>query len=626
MPTISFRDKLKYRFDNFMSKGTGALILALLIFSVAIILVASAIVLLFNLDDGGGDLPQQIWNNLNRIIDAGYLGGDEGNWPFLILMLAVTAGGIFIFSTLIGVLTTGLEDKIDQLRKGRSFVAESGHTVILGWSPQVFSVVQEIILANESLKRACIAVLADKDKVEMEDELRDRIEDTLSTKIVCRTGDPVDMDDLSIVNPTAARSVIILPEHEPGSDAATLKTVLALNNIMGDTDEGPHISALIRDSRNLPAAKVAGGGRAVFLTATEIIARITAQTSRQSGLSVVATDVLDFSGDEIYFHRDDALTGMLYRQAIQAFDESAALGVRRASGDIQLNPSMDSRIDAGDSLIVLAEDDDKVVLSRDKEPAVDESAINLSDPPQATPEKTLLLGWNVMGPPLVHSLDGYVAGGSSVHIVAPTPPETEALAGELVNTTPSVQIADTTDRAVLDSLSVTDFHQVIVLSQEDLEPSRADAATLATLLHLRDIADTNNASFPIITEIFDRRTQDLARTARADDFIVSDRLLSLMLAQVSENRELAVVFDELFSSEGAEFYIRPVTQYLESSATVNFHTLVEAAARKNQTAVGYRLAKFASDPDQDYGVRLNPAKSESVTFSADDMVIVLADD
>ncbi|MBI5829315.1 MAG: hypothetical protein HZB20_07185, partial [Chloroflexi bacterium] len=46
-----------------------------------------------------------------------------------------------IISALIGIINNGIEDKLDELRKGRSNVIESGHTVILGWSPQVFSII-----------------------------------------------------------------------------------------------------------------------------------------------------------------------------------------------------------------------------------------------------------------------------------------------------------------------------------------------------------------------------------------------------------------------------------------------------------------------------------------------------
>ena len=35
-----------------------------------------------------------------RTLDSGTMGGDEGSWPFLLAMLAVTLAGIFVLSTL----------------------------------------------------------------------------------------------------------------------------------------------------------------------------------------------------------------------------------------------------------------------------------------------------------------------------------------------------------------------------------------------------------------------------------------------------------------------------------------------------------------------------------------------
>lgn len=92
------------------------------------------------------------------------------------MMLGVTLGGIFIVSTLIGVLTAGVEGKLEVLRKGRSLVLESGHTLILGWSAQIFNILSELMQANANQKKASLVILADKDKVEMGDEIRARVE------------------------------------------------------------------------------------------------------------------------------------------------------------------------------------------------------------------------------------------------------------------------------------------------------------------------------------------------------------------------------------------------------------------------------------------------------------------
>jgi hypothetical protein len=216
MRRITLANRLRYWFDNTMARGTVALTGWLFVLLVALVFASALVVYATDIaPEVGGHRPgflKTLWLNLMRTIDPGNVGGDQGSWPFMLSMLAVTAGGILIFSTLIGVIFTGIDNKLDELRKGRSFVVEQGHTVIYGWSPEVFSIVAELVVANESRGRSCVAVLAEKDKIEMEDEIRERVGDTKNTRVVCRSGDPIDVGQLELVNPHDARSIIVLPQ------------------------------------------------------------------------------------------------------------------------------------------------------------------------------------------------------------------------------------------------------------------------------------------------------------------------------------------------------------------------------------------------------------------------------
>ena len=188
-PAFTLRQRLRYAFDNTLSKGTPALIGWLASASVLFVAGTAALVKLTGTApvDGGAPAPLsfsgQMWNNLMRAMDSGTMGGDNGSPLYLALMLVVTLGGVFIVGTLIGLISNGVGNQIDELRKGRGLVAETDHIVILGWSPQIFAVVGELVLGNEHRKGNCIAILADRDKVEMEDELRDRITDLKTTRI-----------------------------------------------------------------------------------------------------------------------------------------------------------------------------------------------------------------------------------------------------------------------------------------------------------------------------------------------------------------------------------------------------------------------------------------------------------
>ncbi|MGW9153920.1 NAD-binding lipoprotein, partial [Streptomyces virginiae] len=125
-------------------------------------------------------------------------------------------------------------------------------------------------------------------------------------------------------------------------------------------------------------------------------------------------------------------------------------------------------------------------------------------------------------------------------------------------------------------------------------------------------------------ELSDAGNRLLAPARGGADFIVSGRLISLLMTQISESPCLADVFEELFEAEGNELHLKPVADYVRTDREVAFATLVESARRRRECAVGYRLrAEAAVGPA--YGVRLNPDKGQRVRFGEHDWLIVLAE-
>lgn len=632
MDQVTWRDRWRYRFDNFMARGTGALLFALAVASAVMVLAIAGVVVLTRVAPVGDDgeplsFLALAWMGLLRTLDTGTMGGDTGSAWFLAAMLAVTIGGVFTVSTLIGVLNNGLESKLSALRKGRSRVIETGHTIILGWSQQIFPILSELLLANESRKGACILVMGEGDKAEMEDEIAERIGPTGKTRIVCRSGSPIDLADLKIVSLQTSRSIIVLSPEGDDPDASVIKTLLAITNAPDRRPEPYHVVAEIRDPKNIEVARMVGRDEVELLLVGELISRIIAQTCRQSGLSVIYTELFDFGGDEIYFRDEPGLAGRPFGEVLAAYEDSAVLGVAPATGRPRLNPPMDQPLAAGDRLILVAQDDDSIRLSgRTATPS--EEVLNPGLTPGTTPERTLLLGWNWRAAKILSELGQYVALGSHATVVTETAGMAEGLAdlADPARMTIEWIEGDTADRRLLEGLGLETFDHIIVLSYSDeMEVQRADAKTLVTLLHLREIGERLGRPFPIVSEMLDVRNRALAEVTKADDFIVSDRLISLMLAQISENKHLAAVFDDLLDPEGSEIYLKPAAAYVRPGTPVDFYDVLEAARRKGEVAFGYRLAADAKNAERAYGIRLNPKKSESLSFTAEDRIVVLAE-
>ena len=625
----NWKEQLRYRFDNVFAKGTGALIALLAAASLVIIFVVALVVKAFNLAPDDIPLPKLMWMGLMRTLDSGTMGGDEGGWPFLFAMLTVTIGGIFVVSTLIGVLSAGIEERLDALRRGRSRIVESGHTVILGWSPAIITLISELVEANASQRDACIVIMGDKDTVEMQEAIADKIDDLRTTRVVCRTGNAIEASDLQLVSLQTAKSIIVVRPDGEDPDSQVIKVLLAITKSPTRRPEPYHIVAEIYNHENFDVAKMVGGDEVELIAVGDLVARIMAQTCRQSGLSIVYTELLDFGGDEIYFKAEPALVGHTVADAMNSFQTATVMGIRTSAGASKLNPPLDTVIGDGDQLIFVAVDDSNIQYHGREDVTVDESLIKTGTVTVGAPEHTLILGWNWRTPAVIRELDNYVASGSHVTVVSAdvtSDAADVATAMTLQNQVLHFITADTTKRKVLEELSLADYRHIIVMSYSDvLEMQLADARTLVTLLHLRDIADRSGLRFSIVSEMLDVRNRNLAEITQADDFIVSDRLISLMMAQVSTNKALNAVFADLFDADGAEVYLKPISDYVQTGVELDFYTVIESAVRRNETVIGYRLEANSNNKELQYGVVINPTKTDTVTFAPSDMIIVLAD-
>jgi hypothetical protein len=167
-----------------------------------------------------------------------------------------------------------------------------------------------------------------------------------------------------------------------------------------------------------------------------------------------------------------------------------------------------------------------------------------------------------------------------------------------------------------------------VLGYSDhLDAQATDTRTLVTLLHLRKIAEAADRHINVVSEMIDVRNRELAEVARADDFVVSNKLVSLMLAQASENENIGAIFADLLDEQGSEIYMRPAESYLELDHPMTFYTVTEACRQRGEVAIGHvRKRSDSNDPRNMGGVIVNPKKSETLTYEQGDRIIVLARD
>ena len=64
-------------------------------------------------------------------------------------------------------------------------------SVILDWSPKIFDIINELLIANESQRDPSIVILTSKDRTEMKYIIEDKINNSKHTRIIYRNGDPM---------------------------------------------------------------------------------------------------------------------------------------------------------------------------------------------------------------------------------------------------------------------------------------------------------------------------------------------------------------------------------------------------------------------------------------------------
>jgi hypothetical protein len=646
---VTLREKWRYKFENFMAKGGVSIFISLMVlFFVCLGLAVLArwlVLLIFPDVDLLHDFFKHLWTIFLAMTDPGNMGEDSDASPWLKLTI-ILAGvlGVIIFSMLIAFITTALDSLIYELRKGRSRVVERGQTLILNWNERVIDILRELIIANESESDAAVVILAEREKEDMDDEIQTHLQDPKTTRIITRKGSPSVIENLRRVNAARAKSVIVLAtctdqaseDERRASDAMVIKTVLALVGVQGGKNELIIVVELFLDSSRALIGTF-DDPSITCVDSWDILGKILVQTSRTSGLAVVYNEILSFDGCELYF-RAAEWNHIRFGDLLFRFPDGVAMGLRRASGQLLVRPPADTVLESGDEVLLLAEDD---------------STIEFAERPVAQPrdlpfvmrrlekvvERELILGWHNVARIIVREYADYLMDGSAIDIVVHHPSERiykEVAELRKINPGLAIQVKDgnSLDLEELRRLDPFSYNNVIILSQgEDDSPDKTDSETLVILLLMRKIVrdagiDLSAKKTKLITQILDSENQELVSQTSVDDFVISNKLITMIFAQLSEEPRMLQLYDDLFQEEGSEIYLKPAGLYFSKfPAEVSFADLLGLALKRDgEICLGYRLAELANDPARNFGVKLNPDKNARIVLNEHDSLVVLAED
>ena len=183
-------------------------------------------------------------------------------------------------------------------------------------------------------------------------------------------------------------------------------------------------------------------------------------------------------------------------------------------------------------------------------------------------------------------------------------------------------------------LSPCQYDSISILAGKGENAEEIDAKTLTILLELRQIFRDYSLEYnkqvttDLIAEIINSEETDLVIKAGVKDFLLTNQLVSKILAQVSQEPDVMAIYSDLFSLDGSELYIKPIVLYFPAQkiGKLTFADCVLAAQNRSEVCIGYRINAEAQDKDKNFGIYLAPQMDKEITLSFDDALITLAED
>jgi hypothetical protein len=348
----------------------------------------------------------------------------------------------------------------------------------------------------------------------------------------------------------------------------------------------------------------------------------------------VYDELLRFEGNEIHFKSFPPCVGRPFGSVLLDFPNACVVGLANADGTGHvLNPPADRVIAAHEELLLLAEDANIAFqpyagpLSPAQFPPIESGA-------KKPVEHLLILGWNPKIFPILKEFDDYVAEGSTVTLVnALSEADRLAQIAEHVGEIKTIAVrhleGQFTSRGLMDEVNPQNYPTVMVLGDavESKTAEEADTRAIIALLLLRD-ARRRSGLAPnqrVVSEILEPKNRELAATTQINDIVISNEMVSMVLAQVTYEPRVQAVMEDLLRSEGSEVYLKPLSFYCPPNQPVTYEYLLLAAKARGEVALGVQVYQDA--PEKKYGLVLNPPNRQTPFLpKPGDRLIVLAEE
>jgi hypothetical protein len=641
----NIKERLWYRIELFIGKGGSSMFYAL-----GIVLLATLFVLLglrylmlwmIGTELPGDDLSNNVYYLFMEVTDSGNM-ANVLQKPFWSKVTAILAGmsGIVIFSMLVAMITAALEKMLHNFSQGTTDVYEKNHYIIIGNNSRLTDILKEFTIASENEKHT-VVILSETPKEDIDAEIELSLPELNKLKIVTRTGKITSPAMLERISVDTAKAIIVLSSCEnfseqaekDKSDTNVIKICYALSIAINE-DHDIMVIPEIYENTNREIVKTILNEKVLQLDANSFLSRLLVQTSLFNGLVGVYETLFSFEGSELYFINNTA-GKVKFGEISYHLADGVVIGYKCPTKGLVINPSPEEELNETQRLVVVMTDASKYSYQtkRVQEP-VSIKYVQKKLNPSLT--SILIIGWNNQTAEIISEYDKYITPNSKFKLIAsenetPTETELDDLKKSLSSTL-EIDTVEVLNEKRLKALDLFSYDMVVVLkAPADTDSTDAvDSANIKLLLLIKKLftAEPTKKRPLVVSEVLDTSNLELFNHMGISDFLLSNRLISIFLTQLSKQPELIEVYDCLLSKEGAEIYIKPFSSFLENpNGEYTFADLILLGQQCNDIVIGYKqvLAK-PKENGRNYEIVLNPPKNQKFRLSDKDFLVVVSDE
>ena len=519
---------IKYRIDRMLNKGLLYQLL-LLVFAIIILLliVSIFIIVFFNYPP-----KDAFWDSLMQFIDTGNISSVDGSTGIVLTFLMVTFIGVCGWGSLIAMINKALQDRINNLSKGNAFIMEKNHAIILGYGEEALTIVEEFIMA----KVKTIIILSEQNV----DIIRWRISFIFfikQTNIIIREGSASRIENIKLLNIAKSSSISIINND----DTESLNILLALKKIVEEEelDKKINICVLVHEEDTIEIIKSIEEKNFVIhvIYKYEILYKLIAQSIIYTGLSNVYEDLFSNDGNVFYIETDHDFNDFKFEDAALKYLDRGMilLGITKEDRSQLLIPNYDYLLKKENRLVILSRNnnDDNIKEYPDIKPSIIKYKNNI-----------LLICEENRYDEIIKEISEYMENHN-----------TSMISYNLIKSQKNKY------KFMREKLREENTTKIVLISEDNL----TDVKSISILLIIRQIIRKENLNIAILSLLNSMQKRNSIRSDDVRDFIVSGKLIGMLMAQASISSNILYIFYGLLSKNGKDIIMSPYSDYFNES-------------------------------------------------------------